>query len=73
MGDFLFALVLVVFSTLFFADTTSEYEVSTYNMRVQMKVKHVSLETAGKLETALHEWFGEFSLIEVTLEPDTTK
>lgn len=74
MGDFLFGLVIVVFSALFVSEIThTEYETSTYTVKIHMRADHVTLKTAGDIETALHEWFGEVSVINVTLEPDTTK
>lgn len=74
MSDFLFGLVMaVVFLAVGYESAKPELEVSTYNMHVELKVKHITLEEAGNLEAALREWFSEMSVIQVTIEPDTTK
>ena len=73
MSDILFALVISVGMFILGSESSKpDIQVSTYNMKVEMRVRHISLEDAGKLETALHEWFSEMSVIQVTIEPDTT-
>lgn len=48
-------------------------QMNQYTMKVQLRVNKLTLEDAGKFEHTIREWFPEASIVEVVVEPDTTK